>query len=80
MRSHAERYGLGEAAARRGFAEADARRATSDPAAPVPDMSPSDAAARLRYVAGIRERTRAAVLLPAFVALVLGGIGSCTER
>jgi hypothetical protein len=38
------------------------------------DMSPSDAAARLRYMAGVRERARRAVLVPAFVALTLGGI------
>jgi hypothetical protein len=38
------------------------------------DMSPSDAAARLRYMAGVRARARRAVLVPAFVALALGGI------
>jgi hypothetical protein len=38
------------------------------------DMSPSDAAARLRYMAGVRDRARRAVLVPAFVALALGGI------
>ena len=65
MRSYAQEDGIAEAGARRG---------TSDPGAPAPDMSPSDAAARLRYVAGVRERARRAVLLPAFVALVLGGI------
>jgi hypothetical protein len=37
-------------------------------------MSPSDAAARLRYVVGVRERARRAVLVPAFVALTLGGV------
>jgi hypothetical protein len=50
------------------------QRGASAQVAPVRDMTPSDAAARLRYMAGIRDRARRAVLLPAFVALALGGI------
>jgi hypothetical protein len=50
------------------------QRGASGQGAPVRDMTPSDAAARLRYMAGIRDRARRAVLLPAFVALALGGI------
>jgi hypothetical protein len=65
MRSQAERHGI---------AEAVRRRASADVGAPAGDMSPSDAAARLRYMAGVRERARRAVLLPAFVAVALGGI------
>jgi hypothetical protein len=50
------------------------QREASGQGAPVRDMTPSDAAARLRYMAGVRERARRAVLLPAFVALALGAI------
>jgi hypothetical protein len=65
MQSHAEQSGIGQAGARRG---------ASGQGAAAPDMSPSEAASRLRYMAGVRERARRAVLLPAFVALALGGI------
>ena len=50
------------------------QRGASGQGAPVREMTPSDAAARLRYMAGIRDRARRAVLLPAVVALALGGI------
>jgi len=65
MQSHAEQSGIGQAAAHRG---------ASGQGAAAPDMSPSEAASRLRYMAGVRERARRAVLLPAFVAVALGGI------
>lgn len=44
------------------------------PGGAVAEMSRSDAAARLRYMDGVRERARRAVLLPASVALALGAI------
>jgi hypothetical protein len=64
MQSHAEQSGIGEAA----------RRGASGQGAAAPDMSPSEAASRLRYMAGVRERARRPVLPPAFVALALAGI------
>jgi hypothetical protein len=50
------------------------QREPSGQGAPVRDMTPPDAAARLCYMTSVRERARRAVLLPAFVALALGAI------
>jgi hypothetical protein len=38
------------------------------------DLSPGTAASRLRYVEGVRQRTRRAALMPSFVLLVAGAI------
>jgi len=71
----AERPGAGRDAPRpdaepeRPDAARDAR-----PEPPVPDMSPSDAASRLRYMDGVRARARRALLVPAFVAVALGAV------
>jgi hypothetical protein len=72
MHAHAERHGTPSGGSREAE-QPDAARDTG-PQPPASDVSPADAASRLRYMDAVRARARRAVLVPAFVAVALGAV------